>query len=225
MQETNITVNASPSPVINSQESHIRDYEFALIIGVIIGIALLPTVGNLKVLDRLNVGAFRNYFYAGIILAMPLLALAGIFIARVLLQRFAVLWQFAKFGLIGVSNTALNFGVFNILIHLTGVTKGLTLSLFSALAFLTALINSYIWNSHWSFQNNNPRTPKEFFQFFAVTFTGLLINSLIIYIVTQHIPPVGGISAVVWANVANLIATLVVMFWNFSGFKFIVFKK
>jgi putative flippase GtrA len=221
MSDINTTNPIQPAPV----ENHARDYEYALIIGVIIGVALLPTVGNLKVLEKLNVGSAQNYFYAGIILGMPLVALAGIFIARILVHRFTVLWQFAKFGLIGVSNTAINFGILNFCIHLTGVTKGFGLAMFSALAFLLALINSYIWNSHWSFQNTNQRTPQEFMQFFAVTLGGLIINSLIIYIVTKFIAPLGGTSAVEWANVANLVATLVVMFWNFTGFKFIVFKK
>ena len=224
MIETN-TSNQQNISSTSTVEDHSHDYKYALILGIIIGLALIPTVYNLDVPGKLGVGGFSLYIYIGLLFAMPLLALAGIFVARLLVQRITVLWQFAKFGLIGVSNTALNFGVFNFFIYLTGITKGFALSTFSAMAFLVALVNSYIWNSHWSFKNDRERTPKEFFQFFAVTFCGLLINSVVVYSITQYMAPLAGVNPKVWANVANLVATLIVMFWNFTGFKFLVFKK
>lgn len=222
MLQTNIE-----NPNIESQtnrENHARDYEYALVIGLIIGIALLPTLNNLQVLQRFN-GVSQTYVHAAIVLGLPILALAGVFVARLIFSRITILWQFVKFGLIGVSNTALNFGVLNLMVQKTNITRGLTYDMFAALAFLVALINSYVWNSHWSFQNNNARTAKEFFQFFLVTFVGLLINVGVNHFVTSNVSPVAGLSAVQWDNIANLIATLVVMFWNFSGFKFFVFKK
>ncbi len=197
----------------------LHDYEYALIIGVIIGIFLLPTLSNIGLTARFV------QMPAIALLGMPLVALAGLFVARLLVYKIPVLWQFAKFGLVGVSNTVIDFGVLNLLSNLTGVTFGFQASLIDAVAFLAALVNSYIWNSHWTFSNNKARNFKEFFIFFVVTFIGLLINTAVIYVVTKLITHPASISPKLWLNIAKLIATLTTMFWNFSGFKFLVFKE
>ena len=197
-----------------------RDYEYAFIIGIIISIFLYPTERNLGLLSS------TPFIYIASFFAMPLLALAGIAIARLLFSRSPGLWQFVKFGLIGVSNTIINFGVYNYLINWTGTTAftaKIYLALFSALAFFAAFINSYIWNSHWAFASKQSRTVSEFEKFFLITLCGVVINSAVIFFVSKAQPMT--ISFKLWANIANLWGSFITLFWNFIGFKFIVFKN
>jgi putative flippase GtrA len=195
-----------------------QDFKNALIIGAIIGIFAIPT--ELK----LGIAAKSHYIYIFTLIVFPLLALVGLWFTKVLFSKIPVLWQFSKFGLVGVANTAINFGILNLFAALTGINKGWPIYFFASLAFLGALMNSYIWNSHWSFENKNPRSREEFIEFFLITFIGLQISSLIVTLVSTKIHPAFGLNQDRWLNVANLIATLLVMFWNFSGFKFIVFR-
>lgn len=212
MQENSYNPNPNPNAWVR-----FHDYEYALILGLIIGVFLIPTE------KHLGLGHVTSLFYLFSICGFPLFSLLGLVIARFLFSKVRVLWQFVKFGLIGVSNTAINFGVLNILALLTGIDKGPATGVFEAVAFLFALTNSYFWNSHWSFENKNPRTTAEFLKFTTVTVVGLFLSSGIITVVTGFHHP--GISDSRWLNISNLIATLIVAFWNFSGFKFIVFKE
>ena len=195
-----------------------KDFKNALIIGIIIGIFIIPTE------IKLGLTAKFHFIYIYTLLGFPVLALAGLWITKVLFSKIPVLWQFSKFGLVGVANTAINFGILNIFAALTGVNKGWPIYFFASLAFLGALMNSYIWNSHWSFENKNPRTNEEFIEFFLVTFIGLQISSLLVALISTKVHPAFGLNQDRWLNVSNLIATFAVMFWNFSGFKFIVFR-
>ncbi len=213
--------NASSAASVQiSQAPKKRDYEYAVIIGFIIGLFLIPVEMNLAKQRHLSIYAYWLTFFM-----LPVIALAGLFIARLLFSRIPVLWQFSKFGLIGVSNTAINFGVLNLLSFVSGVTSGVLPAIYAAVAFFAATTNSYIWNSHWSFKNNNKRTPAEFLQFFVITLIGSFINIAVVYLVINKVHHGPSISPQLWLNIANVIATLTVMFWDFSGFKFIVFRE
>ena len=69
------------------------------------------------------------------------------------------------------------------------------------------------------------KDPAQFVKFFSVAFVGLILNTSIIYYITTILNPMFGLSPVLWANFAKVIATCAVLFWNFVGFKFFVFKK
>jgi|GEM_PF-481319 len=199
--------------------SETKDYKFALMLGLIIGIFLIPLEYNT------GLGTAHRFLYPASVIGFPILALLGLWIGKLLFSRIRGIWQFVKFALVGVSNTAINFGVLNALVAITGISKGWPIYLFESIAFVCALFNSYIWNSHWSFESKNHRTTLEFVEFFLVTFIGSQINSLIVYLIATHVHPILNISQPVWINVANIVGVLVVMFWNFFGFKMIVFRQ
>lgn len=195
-----------------------KDYKTALILGIIIGVFLVPLEYNARLSAKIP------FVYGLSIIGFPILALAGFAIGRLIFSKIPAILQFVKFGLIGVSNTAINFGVLNALVAISGREKGWPLYFFESIAFVCSLFNSYIWNSHWSFQNKNKRTTEEFVEFFLITFVGSQINSLIVFSMSTYVTPFAGIPQKLWINVSNVIATLVVMFWNFFGFKLIVFR-
>lgn len=195
-----------------------HDYEYALILGLLIGIFLIPVESNLGAENKVA------YLYLLSICGGPVLALAGVFIAKHIFSRLPVLWQFVKFALIGVANTAISFGIFNILVAITNIAAGPLTAFFEGVAFIFSVSNSYFWNSHWSFENKNPRTIKEFFTFLTVTVIGLVISSLTIYLLTTFVSH-GSMDPKQWANIAKVIATILTAVWNFLGFKLIVFKE
>lgn len=192
-----------------------KDYRNGVILGFIIGIFLIPLLVNLGLTAKHPLLPYIS------IVALPILSVLGLAFTHLIFSKVPILWQFSKFGLIGVANTVINFGVFNLFVYISNLTSGPYVSLFSALAFCAALVNSYIWNSHWSFENKNPRTTEEFIVFFLVTFVGLAINTLIVTILVHSNPN----ATKLYDNFANLVATLVTMLWSFFGFKFIVFKE
>ncbi|OGD86168.1 hypothetical protein A2164_00095, partial [Candidatus Curtissbacteria bacterium RBG_13_35_7] len=89
-------------------------------------------------------------------------------------------------------------------------------------SFLTAVINSFFWNKKWVFKKE---TGVNFITFLVVTTIGLAINNFIVYLITTHVPHAFIASDKLWANIAKAFATGIAMFWNFTGYKLIVFKK
>lgn len=135
--------------------------------------------------------------------------------------------QFSKFVIVGGINTGIDFLILNLLIHLTGINSGPDLFLLNSTSFSIAVINSYFMNKRWTFQDKTKieQVPIKFSAFFIISVIGLVINGLILTSITTYIPAPLGLSAVLWANIAKLMATGFSLIWNFIGYKLFVFKK
>lgn len=196
-----------------------KDILIALIVGEIVALLIWPV--------WLNLNAFMNYWPLRwlLLIILPIVSLLVLGIASLIGRRLPVIWQFAKFGLIGVLNTLLDFGVLNFLSYLTKVYSGSTLILLNVFAFLAANINSYFWNKSWTFSSRSRNVAAEFGRFLIVSIIGFGINSLILWLLTSLMHPLAGISPQLWENIAKLAATVVYTIWNFIGYKLIVFKE
>ncbi len=143
-----------------------------------------------------------------------------------LCKKYPVIQQFSKFVVIGFINTGVDFLVLNVEMFLTGISKGPYMLVQNAISFSIATVNSYFFNKYWTFQDTSRKDPgKKFSQFLAVSIMGVVINSSVVFIITTYVPPMFGISSVLWANLAKAAATGVSLIWNFIGYKFWVFKK
>ncbi|MFA5871976.1 MAG: GtrA family protein [Parcubacteria group bacterium] len=196
-----------------------RDILFAAINGLIFG-ALLPVV-----LKNMNVALSAD---KGIIIAVAFTALAavGVYIGYLLSRYVGILFQIAKFGAVGAANFAVDIGILNLLIFISGVATGPAYTVFKIISFIFAVTNSYIWNKIWTFKKTDTKeTGKEFAQFITISIVGLILNALIASILVIVIGPLGGIKAKTWASISAAVASICVMAWNFIGYKFWVFKR
>ena len=126
--------------------------------------------------------AFIPLFFLGVPIAAFVSLLAAFFVGR----RFPVIPQVSKFIAVGVSNTAIDWGILNLLLapvaaSLFGITSLAQLSqlhraVFKGISFLFATLNSYIWNKTWTFKSKEKKLGKEAIQFYLFTAIGLLIN-------------------------------------------------
>jgi len=83
-------------------------------------------------------------------------------------------WQFTRFGLVGVLNTAIQYAVFAILFRLAG----LPMLLSSALGYLAGLLNSYYVNRKWTFAMREGGNRVEFARFLVVNLLAMGMNLL-----------------------------------------------
>lgn len=142
------------------------------------------------------------------------------------LKQNKFIMQFGKFFVVGILNTLLDFAVFNFLMWMTQTYKGSTLVIFSTISFTVAVTNSYFLNKYWTFSDKSKeQAPQQFIKFISISVVGLILNNSIIYSIATFINPMFGLSPVLWANFAKVVATGVVLAWNFAGYKFFVFKK
>ena len=81
-------------------------------------------------------------------------------------RRTAV--QFVKFAIVGALNTIVDFLVFQALNLLVGWTY-----LAQVIGYSCGIINSYAWNSNWTFRNMRTRSVREMGTFLLVNLVSL----------------------------------------------------
>ena len=195
------------------------DYSIAVLVGFLTGVFLVPTAINL---------GFKSYTVLFLLpIAIPVLFAVGIWLGGFLSRWLAIMRQFSKFAAVGFSNTAIDFGILNLLSMATGVTAGLQIGGVNVPGFVASVLNSYFWNQNWVFKGreSGEGVLHDFPKFLAVSVTGLLINSGIIILGTNFSGILGDFSAVTVLNISKVVATGVVLMWNFIGYKFLVFRK
>ena len=155
----------------------------------------------------------------------PLLAVSGILIASFLAKKIPIFFQFAKFFLVGVSNTFIDLGILNLLMWVFAASSGVSYSIFKALSFGCSVVNSYFWNKFWTFQNGTKASTREFSGFCLIAGIGFFLNVGIASLIVNVLGPQLGLSQEIWANIGAIIAICCVSAWSFLGYKFIIFKK
>lgn len=144
--------------------------------------------------------------------------------------------RFLKFAVVGTMGAVIDFGTLNLLVQLAGFPKVLA----NSCSFTAAVISNFIWNRLWVYPEtrSDPMT-KQFVQFLFVNVAGLAINTMIFYGSDRWLlgeaglfaGPIGvlalsiGMSHFDFAyNSAKILATAVVLFWNFFVNRFWTFS-
>ena len=208
-----------------------RDIIASLIIGEICAWLLIAIIKSLSI-SVPALYALPVYF--------PVLCAIGLYLGYLIGKKIPVVYQLAKFVLVGGFNTLVDWGVLAFLIYLFSsyffagpqdtifVVFGMTFvfyTMYKSISFVVASINSYFWNKFWTFKRETTENiSKEFLQFFLVTIIGFLVNVVIASSIFRYMPPVAGLSVNQWSMLAAVVATAISMIWNFIGYKFIVFN-
>jgi hypothetical protein cdiviTM7_02105 len=128
--------------------------------------------------------------------------------------------QLIRFGLIGVINTALDFGLLFIL-------KSVGLMATTANIFSTsiAFVFSFFANKKYTFRSSGTNIVREMILFVAVTLFGLwVLQTGVIWLVLPHLSKLLR-SSEMGLLATKLIATAVSMTWNYILYDKLVFKK
>lgn len=206
---------------------------FSLGAGFLIGVLLMPV---LKVAKPSLFDALVFFIVPFFLIATPL----GTLIAYKIGTRFAIIWQLAKYVVVGGMNTLVDLGVLTLIILISknfgisaedlaysGIIAITFYSIYKGLSFILANINSFYWNKYWTFSQKDAeqKSSAQFVQFFTVSLIGLLINVVIASLVFRSVPPFGGLNHDQWGLIGAAAGSLAGMVWNFLGYKFIVFEK
>jgi putative flippase GtrA len=134
------------------------------------------------------------------------------------LRREHLFGQIVRFGLVGVLNTLVDFAVLNLLYHVVG----LPLLLSNTISVAVAIVNSFLWNRHWTFNAAGEAAwHKQALPFLLVSLIGLVINDAGIWALHAAF---GGTS-VLAINLQKIGASVVSLVWNFIGYRLLAFGR
>jgi putative flippase GtrA len=120
--------------------------------------------------------------------------------------------QLIKFALVGITGMGLDFGTTWLLKEKVKINKFIA----NASGFSIAVVNNFILNKYWTFDNQNPIATEQFIKFLVISIVGLGINSLLLFILLKKIK--GNFYLV------KLVVIGLVFFWNFSANYLYTFK-
>ena len=117
----------------------------------------------------------------------------------------ALLLKFIKFGLVGFTGMILDFGITYLLKEKAKIHKYVA----NSLGFISAATNNYFLNRIWTFNSHDPQVMVQYTKFVLIAITGLGINNLVIWLLSDKIGKLN-------FYIAKFIAIVVVFVWNFS---------
>lgn len=134
--------------------------------------------------------------------------------------------QFIKFALVGVSNTLVDWAVFYILaLAVFGGEEGEPIA--KGIAFVVAVINSFVWNSVWTFKDEFKKSVggnKGKIKKGGVVFIRFIFVSLIGWVVNYYVFKYTRFTLAQVSIVALIAASGAATLWNFFANKFWTYK-
>jgi putative flippase GtrA len=140
------------------------------------------------------------------------------------------IWQMIKFAIVGVINTLVDFAVFQ--------TLNLTLGwvyIAQVLGYTAGIINSYLWNSNWTFREQRTRSLREIGLFLLVNLASLGVSLGMMWLLREVVGitndwvmqwmPASLSGFIKGDTLCKLIATVFAIAVNYLGNRLFVFKK
>jgi putative flippase GtrA len=157
-------------------------------------------------------------------------------LSTLLIERRKDLIRFLKFCFVGVVGTFIDFGTFNLMHHVLGVHQVPS----NTLSVSAAIVNNYLWSRYWVYaETKNQQGGKKFARFIVVSIIAWALNTSILWstdrwilgergllagLVARLAATVGIEHRVFSSNAAKVIATNIVLFWNFFANRFWTFS-
>jgi len=216
---------------MEEKKFRIKDLIASLVIGEIAAWLLIPLAKQ-----GLSAQIYQEIYplFKFVPVVLPIICAVCLFIAYLIAKKIAVIYQVAKFVLVGGLNTLVDWGILAlasfVFFKFWGITADTPLiafinyyTLYKGTSFILATGNSYAWNKLWTFKRQtDEETAKEFVQFLIISIIGFLINVGIASGVFKLIS-LPFLLSKQWELLAAAVATVFSMIWNFLGYKFIVF--
>lgn len=127
--------------------------------------------------------------------------------------------RFARFLTVGAVGTLLDFSLLTLL-----KLAGLPTIVANSLSFTAGLLNNFTLNRLWTFQDRKTDWRRQFAQFALVSLVGLALNNFILLSLENALGNLFGQPD--WGYLpAKVIATGVVVFWNYFANRMWTFRK
>jgi putative flippase GtrA len=109
-----------------------------------------------------------------------------------------LLFQFIKFGIVGLSNTAISYIIYSILVYV-----GLHYIIASVIAFVISVLNSFFWNNKYVFKKEDNQKRNIIHSliktYMSYAFTGLILQNLLLFVfisilhISKYLAPLFGL--------------------------------
>ena len=125
-----------------------------------------------------------------------------------------LLTQFIKFGIVGLSNTIISYGVY------AGLTYvGVPYVLASVIGFVVSVLNSFFWNNRYVFKKNDGEQRNPWWTlaktFLAYAGTGLILSNILLVLFVEKMDISKYLAPILSLVVTIPLNFVINKFWSF----------
>src|SRR5215210_2413080 len=134
--------------------------------------------------------------------------------------------RFSKFTIVGLSNAVVDIGTLNLFLWLASTRDPSVLALYNGVTLLLANINSYVWNTRWTFRSRAKRNDFRQRALFALqVLVNMAISNGLFWVMIRPVLVHTEIPAYLAGNVAKVISILVASTVGFFFMRYVVFTR
>ncbi|MDX5893965.1 GtrA family protein [Rubrobacter radiotolerans] len=132
--------------------------------------------------------------------------------------------RFSKFTLVGGLNAAVDIGVLNALIWLEPTRDPSVLALYNVVALVLANLNSYVFNSLWTFRGRSTPGLYQTITFAGQALVNIGVSSLLFYLLVRPIVVYTEMPAYLATNASKVISIAVASTLSYFLMRYLVFS-
>lgn len=138
--------------------------------------------------------------------------------------------QFLRFGVTGAIGAIIDFSIYTFLTRGLGwnhlyTVFGYPISAANNVSVFIVIVSNFFLNKYWTFKNRQGSATKQWVGYFALNTVTWALNQILMSFFAFNVP----LFAVVFGNLKDLAAKAaaigIIMFINFFGSKFLVFRR
>ncbi len=134
--------------------------------------------------------------------------------------------RFSKFTVVGITNAFVDIGTLNLFLWLASTRDPLLLALYNGVALVLANLNSYLWNTRWTFRGRAKRRDTRQRVLFALQALGnIAVSNGLFYALIRPILVYTEVPAYLAGNVAKVASVVVASIISFFVLRYVVFSR
>lgn len=104
-------------------------------------------------------------------------------------SKLATLWQFIKFGVVGLSNTVVSYGVYSLtyywILGASSMSDDIKVQIANVIGFVISVLNAYIWQSRFVFKESEDGEHRVWWKvliktYISYAFSGLFLTAVLL---------------------------------------------
>jgi len=138
--------------------------------------------------------------------------------------------QFVKFGLTGTVGALVDFSTYNILTRVIGwddiyLVFGYEVIAANLVSVFLAISSNFALNKYWTFRDTNEAVVRQWGSYFSLNFVTFVLNQILTSFFAFRVPFVELLFGGQKDNAAKALAIGMILFINFLGSKFLIFRS
>jgi putative flippase GtrA len=134
--------------------------------------------------------------------------------------------RFSKFTVVGFANAVVDIGTLNLFLWLASTRDPSVLTLYNGVALVLANLNSYVWNTRWTFRSRAKRRDLRQRVLFALqALVNISVSSGLFFVLIRPVLVYTDVPAYLAGNVAKIISVVVASTLSFFVLRYLVFSR